>query len=57
MNIQEFAEKLHNNFNAVLYAVGGCVRDEIMNKQSKDIDCEVYHITISDFTKFIIEME
>lgn len=55
MNIQEFAEKLHNNFNAVLYAVGGCVRDEIMNKQSKDIDCEVYHITASDFIKFLIE--
>lgn len=55
MNIQEFAEKLENDFDAVLCKVGGCVRDEIMGKDSKDIDCEIYHISVSDLTDFLVE--
>jgi len=43
-----------SNKGGVLYLVGGCVRDEILGKDNKDIDVEVHHIsfeTLKDILK------
>lgn len=43
-----------SNKGGVLYLVGGCVRDEILGKENKDIDVEVHNIsfeTLKDILK------
>lgn len=52
--LNELNTKL-KSIGANLYMVGGCVRDAIMNKNSKDIDLEVFHITKENFEKFLNE--
>lgn len=42
--IKELAEKV-KDFGGRVLLVGGCVRDEILQKPVKDIDCEVYGLT------------
>lgn len=34
---------------AKTYYVGGCVRDELLGKENKDIDIEIHHITEDEF--------
>ena len=34
---------------AITYYVGGCVRDELLGKENKDIDIEIHHITEDEF--------
>lgn len=39
----EFLKNIEAN-NGIVYAVGGCVRDYLMNNKSKDIDLVVFHL-------------
>ena len=36
-----------------VYLVGGCVRDYLLNKESKDIDVEVHHLTFDALKKVL----
>jgi len=48
MNEMQLLELIANdvsNKGGVLYLVGGCVRDEILGKDNKDIDVEVHNIS------------
>ena len=60
INESRFAK--HNNFalnklvdelskkGARTFYVGGCVRDELLGKENKDIDIEIHNISEDDFT-------
>lgn len=53
--------KLNNLLNklsekgAKTYFVGGIVRDEFLNKESKDLDIEIHNISVEDFKKTLKE--
>lgn len=53
--------KLNNLLNklsekgAKTYFVGGIVRDEFLNKESKDLDIEIHNISVEDFKKILKE--
>lgn len=38
------------------YYVGGCVRDELLGKENKDIDIEIHHITEDEFVSVAQEL-
>lgn len=46
MNTSMLKDIIDEIFNAggTVYYVGGCVRDEFLNKESKDIDLEIHNI-------------
>lgn len=44
LNNLEFLKNLFSNYSKRVYLVGGCVRDQILNKKSKEFDIEVYDI-------------
>lgn len=41
---------------AKTYYVGGCVRDELLGKENKDIDIEIHHITEDEFISVAQEL-
>ena len=41
---------------AKTYYVGGCVRDELLGKENKDIDIEIHHITEDEFVSVAQEL-
>ena len=41
---------------AKTYYVGGCVRDELLGKENKDIDIEIHHITEDEFVSIAQEL-
>ena len=41
---------------AKTYYVGGCVRDELLGKENKDIDIEIHHITEGEFVSVAQEL-
>ena len=41
---------------AKTYYVGGCVRDELLGKENKDIDIEIHHITEYEFVSVAQEL-
>ena len=47
LTVREVAEKVAENGGRV-YLVGGCVRDEILGKENKDIDIEIHGISVND---------
>ena len=47
LTVREIAEKVAENGGRV-YLVGGCVRDEILGKENKDIDIEIHGISVND---------
>ena len=47
-NMKDFAKKIQD-IGGIAYFVGGCIRDELMNKKPHDIDVVVTGITTSDF--------
>lgn len=51
--IKEIAEKIHEQGGTV-YFVGGYIRDQLLNKQNKDIDVEIHGISVYD-TKQILK--
>jgi tRNA nucleotidyltransferase (CCA-adding enzyme) len=53
MNIKEFASRVKFYLDGTLYYVGGFVRDQFLNMQSKDIDCELFHVHPASFVSFL----
>lgn len=53
MKEKPFIKSLINDLNGDIYAVGGIVRDLILNKPNKDIDLIVRKISIDDLIKFL----
>lgn len=49
----EYLKKTFSPFSKRVYLVGGCVRDEIINKTPNDTDLEVYDITPAKFTEIM----
>ena len=47
-NLSELAQQIHDA-GGESYYVGGYVRDEVLGKESKDIDIEIHNISESDF--------
>lgn len=50
--IKTISEKVHSK-GGTTYYVGGCVRDKLLGKPSKDIDIEVHNIDLSEFEKIL----
>lgn len=50
--LKEIAEEIKNN-NGRLYYVGGFVRDQLMNKENKDVDVEVFGINTDELISIL----
>jgi len=53
MKVKEFAMKLESATSGRLFKVGGCVRDSVLGKHSKDIDCELFGVQPEKLTTFL----
>lgn len=53
--LEKFKKEI-KKYTTDVYFVGGCVRDEIMLKQSKDIDIECFNISQQDLEKVIYKI-
>jgi tRNA nucleotidyltransferase (CCA-adding enzyme) len=53
MKVAEFARDLENATGGSLFKVGGCVRDVVFNKESKDVDCELFGVLPEQLVEFI----
>jgi tRNA nucleotidyltransferase (CCA-adding enzyme) len=56
MKLVEFAEFVDRHIDGALYKVGGCVRDNVMELPSKDIDCELFCVEPKVFEVFLDNM-
>lgn len=56
MNKLELLLKKLSEQGAKTYYVGGCVRDELLGKENKDIDIEIHHITEDEFVSVAQEL-
>lgn len=51
--LKEFAHVISTFLKGKLFLVGGAVRDMYIGQKPKDYDCELFHVTPSDFVNFL----